>query len=202
LRIWAAAILLAFLIPIVAVTTANSTHEDHATPVDHSTRADHESHPNTGNGTITFTQSGTVSGPTVLNHHTIIASVKEKLSFTGNITGTALTIERVVMHNITDEGKTIIFTTFHGWGNFTGTLGSNSVTLHMRYEGVVNSTFARGNFVVSGDTGQNAGVHGEGHFRGSLTVGEGGSTVNYTMHWTVATHTEHPEARDKDRERD
>lgn len=194
MRIWAIAILLAFLLPVVALTTAAATH------------ADHDDHLNKGMGTITFTQGATVSGPTVGDDHTTIVTVKETLSFTGNLTGTALTIERDVMHTVTDEGKTITFTTFHGSGNFTeGTLGSNTVTLHIRYEGVKNSTFTRGNFAVSGDTSQGSEVHGEGHFRGTLTGGvEGGgsSTVNYTMHWTVSTHTEHTEARDDDRDTD
>jgi hypothetical protein len=152
-------------------------------------------------GMVTFTQGATVSGPTALSDHTTIVKVHETLSFTGSMIGTALTIERDVMHTVTDEGKTITFTTFHGNGTFTGTLNTDQVTLHIRYEGVKNSTFARGNFVVQGDTSQSSDIHGEGHFRGTLTGGvEGGgnSTVGYTMHWTVSTHTEEPEARDKD----
>ena len=193
MRIWAIAIILALLVPLVAVTAANATH------------ATHDDDRNNGTGTITFTQTGTVSGPTVLNDHTTKVTVKETLTFTGNLTGTALTIERDVMHTITDEGKTITFTTFHGHGNFTGTLNSNTVKLHLRYEGVKNSTFTRGNFVVSGDTSQMSDVHGEGHFRGGLTScveGGGCSAVNYTMHFHVATHTEDTEARDDDRETD
>ena len=193
MRIWAIAVLLAFLLPVVAVTTAAATH------------ADQDDHLNRGMGTLTFTQGATVSSPTVLNDHTTIVKVHETLSFTGNLTGTALTIERDVMHTVTDEGKTISFTTFHGNGTFTGTLGNNQVTLHIRYEGVKNSTFARGNFVVHGDTNQMNDVHGEGHFHGTLTggvEGSGGSTVGYTMHWTVSTHTEHTDARDDDRETD
>ena len=193
MRIWAVAILLAFLIPVVAVTTAAATN------------ADHDDHPNRGMGTITFTQGATVSGPTVLSDHTTILKVHETLSFTGSMIGTALTIERDVMHTVTDDGKTMTFTTFHGRGNFTGTLGNDQVTLHIKYEGVKNSTFARGNFVVSGDTSQNSDIHGEGHFRGTLTGGvEGGgsSTVGYTMHWNVSTHTEEPEARDTDTDTD
>ncbi len=189
MRIWAAGILLAFLIPVVAVTTANATHSTHGT------------HPGLEKGMITFTQTGTVSGPTKLNQHTTIVTVKETLTFTGNLTGTALTIQREVQHNVTDEGVRVIVTTFHGSGNFTGTLNGSSVTLHIRYEGVENSTFTRGNFVVSGDTSTNADVHGEGHFRGALSIPvEGGpsSGVSYTMHSHVATHTEHVEARDKD----
>ena len=193
MRIWAIVVVLAFLLPAVAVTTAAATH------------ADHDDHLNRGTGTITFTQGATISGPTVLSDHTTIVKLHETLSFIGNMTGTALTIERDVLHTVTDDGKTVTFTTFHGRGNFTGTLGNDQVTLHIKYEGVKNSTFARGNFVVSGDMSQNSDIHGEGHFRGTLTGGvEGGgnSSVAYKMHWTVSTHTEHPEARDDDRETD
>ncbi len=189
--IWAATLVLAFLIPLVAVSAANATHPDN------------DDHQNRGTGTISFAQGATVSGPTDHDDHTTIVTVKETLTFTGNLTGTAQTIERDVMHTRTDEGKTITFTTFQGSGNFTtGTLNSVTVTLHIRYEGVKNSTFARGNFVVHGDTNQMNDVHGEGHFHGTLTggvEGSGGSTVGYTMHWTVSTHTDHDtEARDKD----
>ena len=193
MRIWAIAILLAFLIPIVAVSTAAAT------------QADHDDHLNRGMGMITFTQGAIISGPTVLSDHTTIVTVHETLSFTGSLAGTALTIERDVIHTVTDEGNTISFTTFHGNGTFTGTLNTDQVTLHIRYEGVRNSTFARGNFVVSGDTSQNGDIHGEGHFRGTLTGGnEGGgnSTVGYTMHWNVSTHSEEPEASDDDRDTD
>ncbi len=192
--IWGAALVLAFLIPVVAVSAANATHPDN------------DDHQNRGTGTISFAQGATVSGPTVLNDHTTKVTVKETLTFTGNLTGTAQTIERDVMHTRTDEGKTITFTTFHGSGNFTGTLNSVTVMLHIRFEGVKNSTFARGNFVVHGDNTQMNDVHGEGHFRGTLTggvEGSGGSTVDYTMHWTVSTHTDHDtEARDKDELKD
>jgi hypothetical protein len=191
-RIWAIAILLAFLIPVVAVSAANATHPDN------------DDHQNRGMGTITFTQTAIISSPK-MNDHTTISKVKETLTFTGNLTGTALAIERDVTHTRTDDGKTITFTTFHGSGNFTGTLSGTQVILHIRYEGVKNSTFARGNFVVHGDTSQMNDVHGEGHFRGTLTGGvEGGgnSTVMYKMHWTISTHADHPEARDKDEAKD
>lgn len=194
MRIWAIAVILAFLLPVVAVTTAAATH------------ADHDDHLNRGMGTISFSQGAIISGPDRLNDHTTIVRVHETLSFTGNLTGTAVTIQRNVVHNVTNEGRKVIFTTFHGWGNFTGTLGGSSVTLHIRYEGVMNSTFARGNFVVHGDTGQTNDVHGEGHFKGTLTGGVesgGGSTVGYKMHWTVSTHTDNDtEARDKDEVKD
>jgi len=191
-RIWAIGILLAFLIPVVAVTAANATHPDN------------DDHQNRGMGTVTFTQTAIISGPK-MNDHNTISKVKETLSFAGNLTGTALAIERDVTHTRTDDGKTITFTTFHGSGNFTGTLSGTQVILHIRYEGVKNSTFARGNFVVHGDTSQMNDVHGEGHFRGTLTGGvEGGgnSTVMYKMHWTISTHADHPEARDKDEAKD
>jgi hypothetical protein len=190
--IWAAAILLAFLIPVVAVSAASATH------------ADHDDHPINGMGTISFAQGARVSSSTDHDQddHTTIVTVNETLTFTGNLTGTAKAIERDVMHNVTDEGQKVTFTTFHGSGVFTGTLNSIHVTLHIRYEGVKNSTFARGNFVLHGDTTQMNDVHAHGHFKGALTgsvEGSGGSTVAYTMHSTVSTHTDHDtEARDKD----
>src|SRR2546428_14152746 len=100
-------------------------------------------------GTITFTQGATVSGPTVLNDHTTILTVKETLSFTDNLTGTAQAIERDVMHTVTDEGQPISFTTFHGSGNFTGTIGDHQVTNHIRFEGGKNSTFRQGTLFVT-----------------------------------------------------
>src|SRR5437870_13915028 len=111
MEIWAVAILLAFLVPVVAVTTAAGNN------------ADHDDHPNRGMGTITFTQGATVSGPTVLSDHTTILKVHETLSFTGSMIGTALTIESDVMHTVTDDGKTMTFTTFHGRVIYSGTLG-------------------------------------------------------------------------------
>lgn len=197
--IWAAAILLAFLIPVVAVSAASSTH------------ADHDDHSINGRGTISFVKGATVSGTGDRDHdldhddHTAIVTVKETLTFTGNLTGKALTIERDATHNVTDEGVKVTFTTFHGSGNFTGTLNSVQVNLHIRYEGVKNSTFTRGNFVVNGDTSQMNDVHAHGHFKGTLTggvEGSGGSTVPYTMHSHVSTHTDHTEARDKDDEKE
>ena len=191
LRIWIAALLLIFLVPTLAVSADNTTHSDHENQ-------------STNKGTITFTQTGTVSGPTERGEHNNVTVVKETLSFTGNLTGSALAIERLVKHSDTDDSKTVTFTTFHGSGNFTGILNGASVTLHIRYEGVSNDTFTRGNFVVSGNTTQNVDVHGEGHFRGSLTTsGEGGSpTVNYTMHSHVASHDDQPETGDDDKEDD
>src|SRR2546428_4281906 len=184
LRIWAIAILLAFLIPVVAVSTAAAT------------QADHDNHLNRGMGMITFTQGAIISGPTGLSDHTTIVTAHETLSFTGSLAGTALTIERDVIHTVTDQRKTVPFTTFHGNGTFTGTLDNNQVTLHIRYEGVKNSTFTRGNFVIHGDTSQMNDVQGEGHFNGTLTGGNesgGQSPLNSPLHRPTSTHTEEPE---------
>src|SRR5207245_8834444 len=101
LRIWAIAILLAFLIPVVAVSTAAAT------------QADHDDHLNRGMGMITFTQGAIISGPTGLSDHTTIVTVHEPLSFTGILAGTALTIEQDVINTVTDEGKSVPCTTFH-----------------------------------------------------------------------------------------
>lgn len=195
--IWAAAILLAFLIPVVAVSAANATH------------ADHGDHQNNGMGTLSFAQGATVSTSTDHDNdhddHTAIVTVNETLTFTGNLTGTAKAVQRNATHNVTDEGVKTTFTTFHGSGIFNGKLNGNQVTLHIRYEGVMNSTFARGNFVLHGDTSQMNDVNVQGHFRGTLTggvEGSGGSTVQYTEHSHVSTHADHPEARDNDDEKE
>src|SRR5205814_9865634 len=120
LRIWAIAILLAFLIPVVAVSTAAAT------------QADHDDHLNRGMGMITFRQGAIISGPTGLSDHTTIVTVHETLSFTGSLAGTALTIERDVIHTVTDEGKTVPFTTFHENGTYPGTLRSEEHTSELQ----------------------------------------------------------------------
>lgn len=187
MRIWIAALALFFLIPVIAVSSASATHAS-------------ASHSQSGKGTVALTHSEIVSGPKVLNQHTTLVMVKNTYDLTGTLTGTAVSIERDVLHNVTVAGHTIIFATFHGVANFTGTLNDKSGTLRIRYEGINNSTFVRGTFVVSGGTGQLVGVHGDGHFRG--TVGAESPPLNYTIRWTVTTHTSHPEARDEDRDED
>lgn len=183
-KIWIAVLMLIFLVPVVTISAVNaaSTH-------------DNDDHDNLGKGTLSFSQGSTISGPTTRGENTI-SVVHETLTFTGNLTGTANTIQRNVQHTDTDDGHTFTFTTFHGQGNFTGTLNSVKVTLHIHYEGFMNSTFARGNFVVHGDTDSNHGVQGEGHFRGAPT-GEGQSAINYTMHSHISSHAEHPETDDE-----
>ncbi len=197
-KIWIALLLLIFLVPVAvvsagsAMTAMNATHDN-----------DQGSHGNSanGSGTVTFSTTSTVSGPTARGENTVTV-VKETLVFSGNLSGTASTIERQVKHNETDDGTNDIFTTFHGHGNFTGTLNGASVTLRIRYEGVSNSTFTRGNFVVFGDTSQNVTVHAEGHFHGTLAPSGSGSGMTYTMHSHVAGHEEHPETDDDDRNDD
>jgi hypothetical protein len=204
-KIWIAVLLLAFLVPLgvfSAETVAGWNHGDnegsHGTVTAPSTN---------GNGTITFTQNGIISGPTTRCDNTTVTVVNETLTFSGNLTGTARTIERLVKHNDTDDGVNQVFTNFHGRGNFTGTLNGATVTLHIRYEGINNSTYTRGHFVVSGSENENTTIHGQGHFAGALKTGEGGSSgVDYTLHSQVKTHREchedHPEARDDDRNDD
>jgi hypothetical protein len=195
-KVWIAVLLLIFLVPIAVVSAEGATHATHDDD-----QGNHRDAAN-GSGTIIFTTTGTISGPTTRGENTVTV-VKETLQFSGNLSGTALTIERQVKHNDTDDGTTHIFTTFHGHGNFTGTLNGATVTLRIRYEGVSNSTFTRGNFVVSGHTSQNITAHAEGHFQGTLVPREGSSSgITYTMHSHVATHPEHPETDDDDRNDD
>src|SRR2546427_11067899 len=115
LRIWAIAILLAFLIPVVAVSTAAAT------------QADHDDHLNRGMGMITCRQGGIISGPTGLSDHTTIVTVHETLSFTDSLAGTALSIERDVIHTVTDQRKTAPSTTLHGHSGLTGKLDNHHV---------------------------------------------------------------------------
>lgn len=186
-KIWIAVLMLIFLVPVVTIAAVNASHDndnDHAKPANEK-------------GTLAFSQGTTISGPTKGDEgENTITVVHETLTFTGNFTGSANTIQRNVKHNDTDDGKTFIFTTFHGQGNYTGTLNGVTVTLHIRYEGVMNSTFVRGNFVVHGDTSANNGVNGEGHFRGSPSGGEPAG-INYTAHSHVSSHAEHPETDDE-----
>jgi len=204
-KIWIAVLLLAFLIPlgVFSVETIAGWNHD-----DNSQGSRGTSTPTTprGNetGTITFTQNNIISGPTTRCDNTTVTVVNETLTFTGNLTGTAHTVERLIKHNDTDDGSTQIFTNFNGHGNFTGTLNGATVTLHIRYGGISNTTYTRGHFVVLGNENQNSTVRGQGHFAGALKTGEGGSTgVDYTMHSQVKTHHEcrwdRPELRDDDR---
>jgi hypothetical protein len=205
-KIWIGVLLLAFLLPLgvfSAETVAGWNHGinegSHGTVTTPSTNGN-----SNGGGTITFAQNGIVSGPTTRCDKTTVTVVNETLTFSGNLTGTAHTIERLVKHNDTDDGANQVFTNFHGRGNFTGTLNGATVTLHIRYEGVSNATYTRGHFVLSGSENENTTVHGQGRFAGALKTGEGGSSgVDYMLHSQVKTHREchedHPEARDNDR---
>ena len=173
MKIWIAVLFLVFLVPLVAVSTVAAAK------------------PSMGMGTVTLTSS-TVLHREVLNHHSVLVIAKNTFSVTGNLSGTAVAIERDLMHNVTRDGKTVTITTFHGNANFTGTLGGKSGTLVVRYEGRNNSTFIRGTFTVSHGTGQLTGVHGQGRFHGSALLSEGHpSPLDYTIHWS--THTHHGE---------
>jgi hypothetical protein len=191
--------LIAILVPFIGVTTANTVGTTNAT------RSCPVLHPSTGNGTITFSQTAIISGPTKTKIGNLtITTVKETLDFTGNLTGTALTMMREISLSFTHDGTTVTFATFQGWGNFTGTLNSASVTLYIGYSGVSNNTYTRGNFAVKGETNANSTVLGEGQFKGPGSVGEGQTaTVNYTIHFQTFAHYKHyPEAFDRDRHLD
>ena len=152
-----------------------------------------------------FTRGATVSGPDIMNDHTTIVKVEETLNFTGNLTGMAPSIERDVMHTLTDEGRKILsrHSTAGGFHRHARPQasqapypirGSQKRHLHPRQLRVT------GRYKP-----EQRGLWCEGHFHGSLTgsvEGGGSSAIAYSLHWTVATHTEEPEAREEDRDTD
>lgn len=162
MKIWAAGLLLAFLVPVVAVSGVYAAK------------------PMTGAGTVALVSS-TIVDHDVLSDQTTINLVKDTFSLTGTLSGTAVATERDVVHNVT--GRDIIMVTFHGVANFTQTGGEGSTvvgTLQIRYEGINNSTMIRGHFVASDGTGKFVGFHGEGSFEGSTTA-----PLSYTIRWTI-----------------
>src|SRR5215472_13235789 len=185
-KIWIAGLLLVFLVPLIAVSSVNGAK------------------PSTGTGTVSFAK-GTVLDHDVLNQHVTIDTVRVTITFTGVLSGTANAIERDVIHNQTTESGNHIFTTFHGLGNFSGTLDGKAGSLVIRYNGHSNSTFERGHFTIGDGAAALTGVHGSGKFSGSPISkgGEGGhpASVNYTLKWQVH-HAEGPQGEDKDNDHD
>ena len=164
LKIWAVALLLAFVVPVFAVADANAK-------------------PTMGMGTVTLVSSKTVRTE-VLSDHTTLLVRNVTFRVTGALTGMAVGQERDVIHNVT--GRHIIMTTFHGSAKFTGTLGGMSGTLTIRYEGRSNSTIVRGHFSATDGTAQLDGVHASGSFEGPSTS----ATLNYSIRWFAAHHHE------------
>jgi Protein of unknown function (DUF3224) len=182
-KIWILGLMLVFLVPLLAVADVSAAK------------------PSTGSGTVAMT-SRTVLDHDVVSDHTTIDTVKVTFSVTGVLSGTAVAIERDISHNITTSKGTITTTTFHGRGNFTGTLDGKSGTLVVRYEGHNNGTFVRGEFSIGHGTNALTGAHGHGKFSGT-TVAPAESTgpppLNYTLHWRI-NPPEGPQTEDKDQD--
>ena len=181
MRVWIAGLALFLLIPVVAVSATNAAGGK------------------TGTGMVTLTRSEVVRGPIVMNDRTTLVVTKITFSVTGALTGTAVAIEKDLMHNVTKMGRHIISTQLHGLANFTGTLGGMTGTLRISYDGINNSTYIRGHFTLFAGTGQLAGVHGSGPFHSTANMG---STIDYSIRWTVSAHASHAESRDQDRQED
>lgn len=164
-----AGLLLALIIPVV-VSSANAAK------------------PTVGMGTVALVHSQVLSTHQVSAHTTIVVA-KNTFMVTGPLSGTAIAIERDVMH--TTE-KTVM-TTFHGMANFTGTLDGKSGMLVIIYQGINNGTFIRGHFEASHGTGDLAGAHGSGHFEGSATA-----PLNYSIRWTIAPHATDSQTRSRE----
>ena len=168
-------LLLALLIPVAAVSLANAAK------------------PMTGAGTVMLVTS-TVIDHDVLSDQTTINVVMNTYSLTGPLAGTAVSMERDVIHNV--AGRNIITVTFHGKANLTQTSGEGGTvtgTLQIRYEGENNSTMIKGHFVASDGTGKFAGFHGEGSLEGSVAA-----PLNYMIRWTITPQSEQPATRHKD----
>jgi hypothetical protein len=171
LKIWTIG-LVAFLLPLLAVSTVNAAH------------------PMTGSGQLTTTSSTVISQRTFDHGDLVLLVVNLTLSFTGNLSGTGWVV--LIGLNHTETG----IIPFYGVAHFTGTLNAMSGTLLMSITGVNNGTYVRAHFDLQAGTGQLAGVRGQGSFEGNV-----GTPASYTLRWTVQTHHGH-ENEHQVRERD
>lgn len=153
------ALALLFIIPLLAVTPAYATT------------------PKIGHGTVTLVSSVMLTSRTAGDN--TIATFKNTFMLTGALSGTAVAMERDVIH--ASGGHT--FTTFHGVANLTGSTEPESPpsgTLQIHYVGVNNGTFIHGQFVAGHGTGSLADFHGQGDFSGKA-----GSALNYDLKWHI-----------------
>jgi hypothetical protein len=143
----------------------------------------------TGSGHVAVTGSTLISHRVFDEGELVLTVVNNTFTITGTLSGHAWAVERDLNH--TDTGRI----TFRGMAHFTGSLNDMSGTLLIRYGGVNNGTFITGHFVVSGGTGQLAGVHGHGTFQGKVTA-----PLSYSLSWTVRIH--HAEHEDETQVKD
>ncbi len=155
-----AALVLVVLLPVLAVTATYATK------------------PAPGSGTVTLVSSHRVGSSRIAGGNNI-TTVKNTFSLTGTLAGTAVALERDVIHSSSDR----IFITFQGVANFTSSTGEASSaanTLVIRYVGINNGTFIHGQFVAGDGTGRLADFHGQGEFSGHI-----GPTLKYTLKWHI-----------------
>jgi hypothetical protein len=168
-----AALVLIVLLPVLAVTATYATK------------------PAMGSGKVTLFSHTPVGSPRTAGGNTI-ATFKNTFHLTGVLKGTAVALERDVTH--TSGDKSVI--TFQGDSNFTGTAGDVSGKLVIRYVGINNGTFIRGQFVIVSGSGGLTDFHGQGEFSGKVGMGsEGGALpLDYTLKWHIdpaAERTKH-----------
>jgi hypothetical protein len=157
------------LLPLLAVTPAYATR------------------PTIGHGTVTLTSSVMIGTSRTAGGNTI-AMFKNTFSLTGALTGTAVALERDVMHSSSDR----TFITFQGVANFTSSnVEGPSGTLVIHYVGINNGTFIHGQFVAGHGTGSFADFHGQGEFSGKTGTSVEGPApaLNYTLKWHIDPST-------------
>ena len=153
------ALLLLVMLPVLAVTAA------------------YASKPTVGHGTVTLVSMVKLESRLAGDNN--ITTFKNTFMLTGALSGTAVSMERDVLH--ASGGHS--FTTFHGEASFTSTTGESSTpsgTLQIIYVGINNGTFIHGQFVAGHGTGSFADFHGQGDFSGKA-----GSALNYTINWHI-----------------
>ena len=169
-----AALVLIVLLPVLAVTATYATK------------------PAMGSGKVALHGPPTLVGSSRPAGDNTIATFKETFDLTGTLTGAAVALERDVTHASSEKS----FITFQGEANFTGSAGDVSGKLVIRYAGINNGTFIRGQFVIVSGAGGLADFHGQGQFSGKVGMGAegGGLPLDYTLKWhidPVAVSTKH-----------
>ena len=159
-----AALILVVLLPVLAVTATYATKVSPQT------------------GTVTVTDRHMIGTSRTPGGNTI-ATFKVTFSLTGPLKGTAIAIERDVIHASSDRS----FTTFQGNASFTSSGQAGTAVIH--YVGVIHGTSIHGQFVVDRGTGSLAGFHGQGEFSGTFALGK---PFDYTLRSHIA-----PEAKTK-----
>jgi hypothetical protein len=154
-------LLLALVLPILAVGTVQAAHTTTST----------------GTGTVTITSSELVSTRHI--GHNILNVYMNTFKVTGILSGTASGTERDIVHTRTG------IVTATGHAKFTGTLNGMSGTLLVTYHSRLVNGAITGHFTISGGTNQLAHVTGHGSFTGTTTT-----PLSYTLKWQVSSHSD------------